>query len=350
MTSSNVIRQQFLDFFSSKNHKIVPSAPIVNQNDPTLMFINSGMAQFKDFFLGNEKPSAKRIADTQKCLRVSGKHNDLEDVGKDSYHQTMFEMLGNWSFGDYFKEEAISWAWELLTDIYKLDKDRLYVTVFEGNNKEGVPFDEEASTIWAKWIDKDRILSFGKKENFWEMGAQGPCGPCSEIHIDIRSAEERAKIDGKTLVNMDHPEVIEIWNLVFMQYNRMADKSLVPLEQKCIDTGMGLERVCMAMQGKKSNYDTDIFAPFIQQIEHASGIKYTGSYAKDALTDIAMRVIADHLRAVTMVIADGQQPSNTGAGYVVRRILRRAVRYYYSFLNIKKTLYIYFIADTCRHV
>ncbi len=345
MTTSKAIRQQFLDFFKSKNHKIVPSAPIVNQNDPTLMFINSGMAQFKDFFLGNEQPSAARIADTQKCLRVSGKHNDLEDVGRDSYHQTMFEMLGNWSFGDYFKEEAIAWAWELLTDVYKIDKDRLYVTVFEGDEKEGVPFDEEAALIWTKWIDKDRILPFDKKDNFWEMGAQGPCGPCSEIHIDIRSEDERAKVDGKNLVNMDHPEVIEIWNLVFMQYNRMADKSLRPLAQKCIDTGMGLERVCMALQGKKSNYDTDLFAPFIKQIEQASGIKYTGSYAKDALSDIAMRVIADHLRAVTMVIADGQQPSNTGAGYVVRRVLRRAVRYYYSFLNIK-TPFIYTLLPT----
>jgi alanyl-tRNA synthetase len=336
MNTVKEIRQQFIDFFESKQHKIVSSAPIVNQNDPTLMFINSGMAQFKDFFLGNETPSSPRIADTQKCLRVSGKHNDLEDVGRDSYHQTMFEMLGNWSFGDYFKEEAIEWAWELLTKVYKMDEDRLYLTVFEGDEKDGVAFDDEAEKLWLKWAKPDRVLRFGKKENFWEMGAQGPCGPCSEIHIDIRSDEERSLVDGKTLVNKDHPQVIEIWNLVFMQYNRKADRSLVPLANKCIDTGMGLERVCMVLQGKTSNYDTDIFSPFIKMIEKESGKKYTGSYEKDAMKDIAMRVIADHLRAVTMVIADGQQPSNTGAGYVVRRILRRAVRYYYSFLDIKE--------------
>lgn len=330
------IRQKFLDFFESKDHKIVPSAPIVNQNDPTLMFMNSGMAQFKDYFLGNQTPSAARIADTQKCLRVSGKHNDLEDVGRDSYHQTMFEMLGNWSFGDYFKEEAIAWAWELLTEVYQMDKDRLYVTIFEGDEEDGVAADEEAFELWQKWIPKDRILRAGKKDNFWEMGAQGPCGPCSEIHVDIRSDEERAKVDGKALVNQDHPLVIEIWNLVFMQFNRMADGSLVPLANKCIDTGMGLERICMALQGKTSNYDTDAFSPLISLIEKESGKKYTGSYEKSALVDIAMRVIADHVRAVALVIADGCQPNNTGAGYVVRRVLRRAVRYYYSFLEVKE--------------
>ena len=330
------IRQKFLDFFESKDHKIVPSAPIVNQNDPTLMFINSGMAQFKDYFLGNQTPSAARIADTQKCLRVSGKHNDLEDVGRDSYHQTMFEMLGNWSFGDYFKEEAIAWAWELLTEVYKIDKDRLYITVFEGDEKDGVPADMEAVELWKKWVPEDRILLFDKKDNFWEMGEQGPCGPCSEIHVDIRSDEERAKVDGKDLVNLDHPLVIEIWNLVFMQFNRMADKSLVPLANKCIDTGMGLERLCMVLQGQTSNYDTDVFSDFIKLIEKESGKKYTGSYEKDAMEDIAMRVIADHVRAVALVIADGCQPSNGGAGYVVRRVLRRAVRYYYSFLGIEQ--------------
>ncbi|MCH2022258.1 MAG: alanine--tRNA ligase [Saprospiraceae bacterium] len=345
MITVKEIRQQFLNFFEAKGHKIVPSAPIVNQNDPTLMFINSGMAQFKDYFLGNETPSSNRIADTQKCLRVSGKHNDLEDVGRDSYHQTMFEMLGNWSFGDYFKEEAIEWAWELLTKVYKMDEERLYVTVFGGDEEDGVPFDDEAEKLWLKWVNKDKVLRFGKKENFWEMGAQGPCGPCSEIHIDIRSDAERAKVDGKTLVNKDHPQVIEIWNLVFMQFNRLADKSLVTLSSKCIDTGMGLERVCMVMQGKTSNYDTDVFSPFISLIEKESGIKYKGSYSADAKEDIAMRVIADHLRAVSMVIADGQQPSNTGAGYVVRRILRRAVRYYYSFLHIK-TPFIYKLLPT----
>ena len=330
------IRQQFLDFFESKEHKIVPSAPIVNQDDPTLLFINSGMAQFKDYFLGNETPIALRIADTQKCLRVSGKHNDLEDVGRDSYHQTMFEMLGNWSFGDYFKKEAIAWAWELLTEVYKLDKDRLYVTVFEGDEEDGVVADDEAYALWQEWVSPDRILRAGKKDNFWEMGAQGPCGPCSEIHIDIRPDAEREALDGRELVNQDHPLVIEIWNLVFMQFNRMADGSLVPLEKKCIDTGMGLERIAMALQGKTSNYDTDVFSPLIQQIETRSGKTYTNSYAPDAMADIAMRVVADHLRAVVLVIADGQQPSNTGAGYVVRRILRRAVRYYYSFLGIQE--------------
>lgn len=345
MMTVKEVRQKFLDFFESKQHKIVPAAPIVNKNDPTLMFINSGMAQFKDFFLGNQTPSSPRIADTQKCLRVSGKHNDLEDVGRDSYHQTMFEMLGNWSFGDYFKEEAITWAWELLTEVYKIDKDRLYITVFEGDKKDNLGPDTEAEDIWKKLISEERIMRFDRKDNFWEMGAQGPCGPCTEIHVDIRSKEEREKVDGKSLVNLDHPEVIEIWNLVFMQYNRMADGSLTPLANKHIDTGMGLERLCMVLQGVKSNYNTDVFKPFIEQIEKASGIKYLDSYEKDAHTDIAMRVIADHLRAVTAVIADGQQPSNTGAGYVVRRVLRRAVRYYYSFLNIQEP-FIYTLVPT----
>jgi len=349
MQTVNEIRQQFLDFFEAKGHKIVPAAPIVNKNDPTLMFVNSGMAQFKDYFLGNETPSSKRIADTQKCLRVSGKHNDLEDVGRDSYHQTMFEMLGNWSFGDYFKEEAIAWAWELLTDVYKIDKERLYITVFEGDQADNVPEDKEAIELWKKWVPEDRILLFDKKDNFWEMGAQGPCGPCSEIHVDIRSEEERAKQNGKALVNKDHPQVIEIWNLVFMQYNRLADGSLVPLKNKCIDTGMGLERLCMVLQDKKSNYDTDAFWPYIKLIEQESGKKYGGSYAKEANSDIAMRVIADHLRAVVMVIADGQMPSNTGAGYVVRRVLRRAVRYYYSFLDIQSP-FIYKLVGTCAEL
>ncbi len=336
MMTVKEIRQQFLDFFEGKDHKIVPSAPVVNQNDPTLMFMNSGMAQFKDAFLGNETPIAPRVADTQKCLRVSGKHNDLEDVGRDSYHQTLFEMLGNWSFGDYFKKEAIAWAWELLTEVYKLDKDRLYVTVFEGDTEDKTAADDEAYELWQQWISKDRILRAGKKDNFWEMGAQGPCGPCSEIHIDIRPQADRDQVDGRTLVNEDHPLVIEIWNLVFMQFNRLADGSLVPLANKCIDTGMGLERLAMALQGKTSNYDTDLFSPLIALIEQKAGIKYTNSYAPEAKTDIAMRVIADHIRAVAMVIADGQRPDNTGAGYVVRRILRRAVRYGYSFLNIQE--------------
>lgn len=346
MMTVNEIRQKFLDFFEEKGHKIVPAAPIVNKNDPTLMFINSGMAQFKDYFLGNETPPATRIADTQKCLRVSGKHNDLEDVGRDSYHQTMFEMLGNWSFGDYFKEDAIAWAWELLTEVYKIDKDRIYITTFEGDAKDGVAPDLEAVEIWKKWIAADRILPFDKKDNFWEMGEQGPCGPCAEIHVDIRPEAERTKVDGKTLVNMDHPQVIEIWNLVFMEFNRLADGSLVPLTNKCIDTGMGLERLCMVLQGKTSNYDTDAFRPYIDIIEKTSGIKYTNSYAADAQTDIAMRVIADHIRAVALVIADGQMPSNTGAGYVVRRVLRRAVRYYYSFLNIKEP-FLYKLLPIC---
>lgn len=333
MKTAKAIRQEFLDFFESKGHQIVASAPVVNQNDPTLMFINSGMAQFKDYFLGNQESPSPRIADTQKCLRVSGKHNDLEDVGRDSYHQTLFEMLGNWSFGDYFKQEAIDWAWELLTERYGIDPERLYITVFAGDEADNLPADEEAEKMWEKWVPKDRILRFDRKDNFWEMGDQGPCGPCAEIHIDLRSEEERAAKDGKELVNMDDPMVIEIWNLVFMQFNRMADGKLVPLKNKHIDTGMGLERLCMVLQNKTSNYTTDLFSPIIEKIEALSGFEYKDDYSPKALSDIAMRVIADHVRAVALVIADGQLPSNTGAGYVVRRVLRRAVRYYFSFLN-----------------
>ena len=332
MTAAD-IRQTFLDFFKSKGHEIVPSAPIVVKNDPTLMFTNAGMNQFKDWFLGNEPAKYKRVADTQKCLRVSGKHNDLEEVGVDTYHHTMFEMLGNWSFGDYFKKEAIEWAWELLTEVYKLPKDRLYVTVFEGDKKEGLAFDQEAFDNWAKWIDKDRILNGNKKDNFWEMGDTGPCGPCSEIHIDLRPDAERKSVDGKTLVNNDHPQVIEIWNNVFMEFNRKADGSLEKLPAQHVDTGMGFERLVRAIEGKSSNYDTDVFVPTIQFIEKHSGIKYQYS---DAKTDVAMRVLADHIRAISLCIADGQLPSSGGAGYVVRRILRRAVRYQFQFLNLKE--------------
>ncbi|MGK0390477.1 MAG: alanyl-tRNA synthetase [Maribacter sp.] len=335
---SKEIRQAFLDFFESKEHKIVPSSPIVNKDDPTLMFTNAGMNQFKDFFLGNRIPDFRRATDTQKCLRASGKHNDLEDVGVDSYHHTMFEMLGNWSFGDYFKKEAIDWAWELLTEVYKLPKDRLYVSVFEGDKGSGLDADEEAVSYWSAHVPKERILYFDKTDNFWEMGDTGPCGPCSEIHVDIRPDAAREKVDGATLVNMDDPLVIEIWNLVFIQYNRKADRSLEDLPEKHVDTGMGFERLCMAMQGKTSNYDTDIFAPFIQFLEKESGIEYTFSYDPAAKTDMAMRVVVDHLRAVSFAIADGLTPSNNGAGYVIRRILRRAVRYYYSFLNINEPL------------
>ncbi len=333
---ANDIRSTFLDFFKSKDHDIVASAPIVVKNDPTLMFNNAGMNQFKDYFLGTKDPKNRRIADTQKCLRVSGKHNDLEEVGIDSYHHTMFEMLGNWSFGDYFKQEAIDWAWELLTEVYKLDKERLYISVFGGDTNEGLGRDNEAAEIWKKHVDPDRILYCGKKDNFWEMGDTGPCGPCSEIHVDMRADEERAKVPGKDLVNEDHPLVIEIWNLVFIQFNRKANGKLEDLPAKHIDTGMGFERLAMAIQGKESNYDTDVFTPFIELIEKQSGIKYTGSYDLTAKTDIAMRVISDHLRAVSFTIADGELPSNNGAGYVIRRILRRAVRYYYSFLDIKE--------------
>lgn len=331
---SNEIREQFFKFFEGKNHNIVPSAPIVQKNDPTLMFTNAGMNQFKDFFLGNRQPQNTRVANSQKCLRVSGKHNDLEEVGVDTYHHTMFEMLGNWSFGDYFKAEAIEWAWELLTDIYKLDKDRIYVTVFGGDAQDNLGVDEEAENIWKKFISPDRILRFGKKENFWEMGDVGPCGPCSEIHIDLRPEHDRVKADAKNLVNKDNPLVIEIWNLVFIQFNRKSSGELVSLPNKHVDTGMGLERLTMAMQQKASNYDTDIFMPLITQIESISGFKYGFSNSKQ---DVSFRVIADHLRAVAFCIADGQLPSNNGAGYVVRRILRRAIRYAYSFLNMQQS-------------
>ncbi|HEX6224075.1 MAG TPA: alanine--tRNA ligase, partial [Chryseolinea sp.] len=334
MTSAE-IRQKFLDFFHSKVHEIVPSAPIVVKNDPTLMFTNAGMNQFKDYFLGNKVPPFKRVADTQKCLRVSGKHNDLEEVGVDTYHHTMFEMLGNWSFGDYFKTEAIAWSWELLTEVYKIPKDRLYVTIFEGDAKEGLPKDEEALAEWKKWIAEDRILLGNKKDNFWEMGDTGPCGPCTEIHVDTRSDDERKGKDGKSLVNNDHPQVIEIWNNVFIQFNRMKDGKLEQLPAKHVDTGMGLERLVRVLQEKQSNYDTDVFTGTIAATEKISNKKYAGG---DSKTDIAFRVIADHIRAISFTIADGQLPSNTGAGYVIRRILRRAVRYYYSYLDHKQPL------------
>ncbi|NNC83109.1 MAG: alanine--tRNA ligase [Flavobacteriales bacterium] len=327
------IRQAFLDFMKSRTHRIVDSAPMVIQDDPTLMFTNAGMNQFKDIFLGNSEPKHPRVANSQKCLRVSGKHNDLEEVGVDTYHHTMFEMLGNWSFGDYFKEEAIDWAWELLTDVYGIEKERLYITVFGGDEKDGLEADQEARTFWQKHVPNQRILDFDRKDNFWEMGETGPCGPCSEIHIDLRSEAERKQVDGATLVNLDDPRVIEIWNLVFMEFNRKADSSLHPLPHKHIDTGMGFERLATVLQGKTSNYDTDIFQPLIQAIEKRSGKKYQAS---DSQVDIALRVIADHVRAVSFSIADGQLPSNTGAGYVIRRILRRAVRYAYSFLEMRE--------------
>lgn len=324
------IRKQFLDYFKSKQHKIVDSAPLVVKNDPTLLFINAGMNPFKDIFLGNRPAMDKRVADTQKCLRVSGKHNDLEEVGVDTYHHTMFEMLGNWSFGDYFKAEAIQYAWELLTEVYKLPKDRLYVTIFEGDDAENLAKDEESKTIWEKYIASDRILLGNKKDNFWEMGDVGPCGPCTEIHFDSRTDEERARIDGKTLVNNDDPNVIEIWNNVFMEFNRKADSTLENLPAQHVDTGMGFERLVRVIQGKQSNYDTDLFMPFIQHLEELSGLKYEFG---DSKKDIAFRVISDHIRAISFTIADGQIPSNTGAGYVIRRILRRAVRYGYSYLG-----------------
>ncbi|MBK8659716.1 MAG: alanine--tRNA ligase [Bacteroidetes bacterium] len=347
MTSS-AIRKAFLDFFESKGHKIVPSAPIVVKNDPTLMFINSGMAPFKNIFLGNEPIKYKRVADTQKCLRVSGKHNDLEEVGVDTYHHTMFEMLGNWSFGDYFKKEAIEWSWELLTKVYGLEKDRLYVTVFEGDKKENLAFDQDAYNEWKKWIAEDRILKGNKKDNFWEMGDTGPCGPCSEIHIDLRSDEERKAVDGKSLVNASHPQVIEIWNNVFMEFERKADGSLVKLAAQHVDTGMGFERLCVAIQKKTSNYDTDIFQPTIKFLSEKSGHSYrftapalvdgkvVGTLSEDEKKDIALRVVADHIRTIAFTIADGQLPGNNGAGYVIRRILRRAVRYGYSYLNFEQ--------------
>jgi alanyl-tRNA synthetase len=335
MLTANEIRQQFLDFFRSKGHEVVQSAPIVVKNDPTLLFTNAGMNQFKDYFLGNRQPEHSRIADTQKCLRVSGKHNDLEEVGVDTYHHTMFEMLGNWSFGDYFKEEAIAWSWELLTTVYGIPKDRLYVTVFGGDASENLAKDEEAYGYWKQHVVEDRILMGSKKDNFWEMGDTGPCGPCSEIHVDCRSEEERNTTDGKALVNADHPQVIEIWNNVFMQFNRLKDGSLEPLPAKHVDTGMGLERLVRVLQGKQSNYDTDIFTGTITTIENITGRKYTYT---DSKKDIAFRVLSDHIRAIGFTIADGQLPSNTGAGYVIRRILRRAVRYYYSYLDHKQPL------------
>ncbi len=338
---SQLVRQQFLDFFASKKHAIVPSSPMVLKNDPTLMFTNAGMVPFKEYFLGQKSATEKRIADTQKCLRVSGKHNDLEEVGKDTYHHTMFEMLGNWSFGDYFKKEAIDWAWELLTEVYKIDKDCLYVSVFEGSEDDGLEYDQEAYDLWKKYVAEDRIINGNKKDNFWEMGAQGPCGPCSEIHVDIRSAEEKAKISGRSLVNNDHPQVVEIWNLVFMEFNRKADGSLEKLPAKHVDTGMGFERLCMVLQKKQSNYDTDVFTPLIKEIE----VITNSEYGKNEETDIAIRVIADHVRAVAFAIADGQLPSNTGAGYVIRRILRRAIRYGFTFLNTKEP-FIYKLATT----
>ncbi|WP_445738554.1 alanine--tRNA ligase [Mariniflexile sp.] len=337
---SQDIRSKFLSFFEDKKHSIVPSAPMVLKDDPTLMFVNSGMAPFKEYFLGNAVPKNNRIADTQKCLRVSGKHNDLEEVGYDTYHHTLFEMLGNWSFGDYFKKEAIAWAWELLVDVYGIDKDILYVTVFEGSEEDKLPMDTEAYGLWKQFIAEDRILKGNKKDNFWEMGDQGPCGPCSEIHVDIRSAEEKAKVSGKNLVNKDHPQVVEIWNLVFMQYNRKANGSLESLPDKHIDTGMGFERLCMVLQGVQSNYDTDVFTPIIREIETITDKKY----GKDTKVDVAIRVISDHVRAVAFSIADGQLPSNTGAGYVIRRILRRAVRYGFTFLD-KKEPFMYRLVD-----
>ncbi|MCB0482952.1 MAG: alanine--tRNA ligase, partial [Flavobacteriales bacterium] len=329
------IREKFLSFFASKGHKIVPSAPMVVKNDPTLMFTNAGMNQFKDYFLGNKQPESTRICNTQKCLRVSGKHNDLEEVGVDTYHHTMFEMLGNWSFGDYFKEEAIQMAWQLLSEVYSLDKDRLYITVFGGDEKDGLERDNESIAFWQAHVPEDRILSFGRKDNFWEMGESGPCGPCSEIHIDLRSENERAANPGNALVNTGHPQVIEIWNLVFIEYNRDASGKLHSLPSKHVDTGMGLERLVRVMQHKRSNYDSDLFTPIINAAGDFVHQNYEGT---DALRDIAFRVVADHLRAVCFAIADGQLPSNTGAGYVIRRILRRSVRYAYSALGYQDPL------------
>ncbi|MCM1337800.1 MAG: alanine--tRNA ligase [Candidatus Amulumruptor caecigallinarius] len=341
MLTAKEIRESFKDFFASKGHKIVPSAPMVIKDDPTLMFTNAGMNQFKDIILGNKAAKERRVADSQKCLRVSGKHNDLEEVGMDTYHHTMFEMLGNWSFGDYFKKEAIDWAWEYLVDVLKLDPKRLYATVFEGSSEEGLSRDDEAAGYWEEHLPADHIINGNKHDNFWEMGDTGPCGPCSEIHIDLRSDEERAKVPGRDLVNHDHPQVIEIWNLVFMQYNRKADGSLEPLPAKVIDTGMGFERLCMALQGKQSNYDTDVFTPLIAKISALTGLKY----GDDRKVDIAMRVIADHVRTIAFSIADSQLPSNAKAGYVIRRILRRAVRYAYTFLG-QKQAFIYKLVDT----
>ncbi|HEY4799256.1 MAG TPA: alanine--tRNA ligase, partial [Bacteroidia bacterium] len=332
------VREKFLEYFRGKDHEIVPSAPLVVKNDPTLMFTNAGMNQFKDLFLGNAPVKFPRIADTQKCLRVSGKHNDLEEVGIDTYHHTMFEMLGNWSFGNYFKKEAIKWAWELLASVYQISPDRMYVTVFEGSNEENIPFDQDSFNAWTSYLPKNRILNGNKKDNFWEMGDTGPCGPCSEIHVDLRDEKEREKVDGKTLVNKGNPQVVEIWNLVFIEFNRKADGSLERLPASHVDTGMGFERLCMVLQGKKSTYDTDVFQPIIRKIEDLCGLRYrsedTNSQAE--IINIGMRVIADHIRAISFAIADGQLPSNTGAGYVIRRILRRAVRYGYQSLGIKE--------------
>ena len=344
---SQDIRSKFLDFFKQKNHNIVPSAPMVLKDDPTLMFVNSGMAPFKEYFLGNSQPKNNRIADSQKCLRVSGKHNDLEEVGYDTYHHTLFEMLGNWSFGDYFKKEAIAWAWELLTEVYGINKDILYVTVFEGSHdKDDLSLDQEAYDLWKQFVPEDRILMGNKKDNFWEMGDQGPCGPCSEIHVDIRSEEEKSKVSGKDLVNKDHPQVVEIWNLVFMQYNRKANGDLENLPNKHIDTGMGFERLCMVLQGVQSNYDTDVFTPIIREIETITDKDIF--YGKNDKVDVAIRVISDHVRAVAFSIADGQLPSNTGAGYVIRRILRRAIRYGFTFLD-KKEPFIYRLVEVLGH-
>ena len=338
--SSAEVRRTFLNYFQERAHTMVPSAPIVIKDDPSLMFTNAGMNQFKDFFLGNTRPTDVRVVDTQKCLRVSGKHNDLEEVGHDTYHHTMFEMLGNWSFGDYFKQEAIDWAWDLLINVYGIDKSIIYATVFEGDAEDGSAEDQEAREAWLRHLPKEQILNGNKKDNFWEMGASGPCGPSSEIHVDLRSEEEKAKTPGAKLVNMDHPQVVEVWNLVFMEFNRLADGSLKSLPQKHVDTGMGFERLCMALQGVQSNYDTDVFSPIIQKISKISSI----SYGKSEKTDIAIRVIADHVRAVAFAIADGQLPSNTGAGYVIRRILRRAIRYGFSYLN-QKEAFIYKLVD-----
>lgn len=332
--TSQEIRQKFLDYFKSKDHLIVPSAPIVLKDDPTLMFSNSGMTQFKDYFLGYKEPKAPRIADTQKCLRVSGKHNDLDDVGRDTYHHTMFEMLGNWSFGNYFKKDAIAFAWELLTEVYGIPKENLYVTIFEGDASENLERDQDAYDFWKSHISEDRIINGNKKDNFWEMGESGPCGPCSEIHVDLRSEEEKASVSGLELVNNDHPQVVEVWNLVFMEFNRKADKSLEKLPAQHVDTGMGFERLCMALQGKSSNYDTDVFTPLIAKVEELSGKKYTGVLENEK--DIAIRVVVDHIRAVSFAIADGQLPSNGGAGYVIRRILRRGISYSYRFLDMKE--------------
>ncbi len=345
MMTASEVRTSYLEFFKTKQHSIVPSAPMVVKNDPTLMFVNAGMNQFKDIFLGNAPAQSLRVANSQKCLRVSGKHNDLEEVGHDSYHHTMFEMLGNWSFGDYFKADAIAWAWEYLTEVLKIDKDKLYVSVFEGSADDNLQRDDEAAKYWEERVPVSRIINGNKKDNFWEMGDSGPCGPCSEIHVDLRSPEERAKIDGATLVNNDHPEVIEIWNLVFIQFNRKANGELVPLPDKHVDTGMGFERLCRVVQNKKSNYDTDVFSPIINKIASLSGLEY----GKSEEVDIAMRVLADHVRTISFSITDGQLPSNNKAGYVIRRILRRAVRYSYTFLNVKEA-FIYKLIDTLIEV